>query len=799
MGKILLSLAAATGFFYQAEDSAQRWQAKWIAVPGAPEQDYGVYHFRKSFELSEQPEHFRVYVSGDNRYQLFVNGTRVAWGPARGDLTHWRYEIVDLGPHLHTGLNVLAAVVWNDGAYRALAQITNRTGFILQVTEGANEEVNTNRSWRAFEDKAYRPQPLPSDQTTGYYALAANEHVDGQLYPWGWESIKYSENGWAAAEELTPGALRDAQDAPNRWMLVPREIPLEEQKLERFASVRRDEGIAVDPDFLRGTSPVRIPAHSSIKLLLDQSHLTTAYPELRVSGGKGAAIDLRYAETLFISRSADGREVVKGNRNVIEGKQFFGPFDTFVTDGGPHRLYRPLFWRTYRYLELDVRTSEAPLELEDLHGIFTGYPFERTGAFTTKDSGANEDLQRILDTGWRTARLCAHETYMDCPFYEQLQYGGDARIQMLISVYMTGDARLMQNGISLLNSSRTAEGATFSRAPSYSQQYIPPFSLWWIGMVHDYWMYVDDSQFVKEMMPGVHAILEFYARYQQENGSLRRMPWWNFVDWAKEWPVGVPPANPDGVSSAALDLQLLLAYGWAVDLEKAFGSVALASEYSSAADRLKATILTLDWDENAGLFADQPAHESYSQQVNTLAVLAHVGSESQSRRVVEKIIAPAGTGSQTPFLVQSTIYFRAYTNAALREAGMGDRYLDMLGPWHEMLADGLTTWAEWNGPDSRSDCHAWGASPNYELLRTVAGIDSMAPGFKRVRVAPNPGRLEQIEARIPHPKGFLEVKLDHRKQGLSAEVDLPIGVDGEFVWAGEHRAMHPGRNQLKFP
>jgi hypothetical protein len=199
------------------------------------------------------------------------------------------------------------------------------------------------------------------------------------------------------------------------------------------------------------------------------------------------------------------------------------------------------------------------------------------------------------------------------------------------------------------------------------------------------------------------------------------------------------------------------------------------------------------------LFADQPAHQSYSQQVNTLAVLAHVGSESQARRVVEKIIAPAGTGSQAPFLAQSTIYFRAYTNAALREAGVGDRYLDMLEPWHEMLADGLTTWAEWNGADSRSDCHGWGASPNFELLRTVAGIDSMEPGFKRVRVAPNPGRLEQIDARMPHPKGLVQVKLSHKEKGLSAEVDLPIGVNGEFVWAGEHRAMHPGRNQLKFP
>jgi alpha-L-rhamnosidase len=64
------------------------WPAEWIAVPGAPTQDYGVYYFRKTLDLQAKPEHLAVYVSADNRYQLYVNGVRVSCGPARGDLTH---------------------------------------------------------------------------------------------------------------------------------------------------------------------------------------------------------------------------------------------------------------------------------------------------------------------------------------------------------------------------------------------------------------------------------------------------------------------------------------------------------------------------------------------------------------------------------------------------------------------------------------------------------------------------------------------------------------------------------------
>ncbi len=758
------------------------WTSRWIDVPGASQQDYGVYHFRRTFELPSAPEHFIVYVSADNRYQLFVNGARVSWGPARGDLTHWRYETVDIAPELRAGKNVLAAVVWNDGPFRAVAQVTNQTGFVLDAGTPENRVVDTNRSWKCIQDKAYSPQPLPPDQATGYYALAANERFNANLYPWDWEQREYDDSAWQSAEELTHAAARDARDAPNRWMLDARSIPMEEQKPEPGPAIRESEGFPTSPKSL----PLRVPSHANVSLLLDQTYLTTAYPELTVSAGKGARIDLRYAETLYNSRMP----MSKGNRNEVEGKQFYGPVDTYLADGGPHRLYRPLYWRTFRYIQLHIEAADEPLTIDDLRETFTAYPFDRMAQFQIENSELNGPIQQILSTGWHTARLCAHETYMDCPFYEQLQYAGDARIQMLISLYMTGDSRLMKNGIELLNSSRTAEGATYSRAPSYLQQYIPPFSLWWIGMVHDYWMYVDDAGFLKQMLPGVRAVLDFYAAYQKPNGSLRHMPWWNFVDWVKQWPNGEPPADTDGSSAAALDLQLLLAYRWAADLESGFGSKALAAEYSAAAERLKAAILATDWDAARGLFADQPSHATYSQQVNTLAVLAHLLPDNQARPVLEKTIADAS-------LAQCSIYFRAYMNAALREVGIGDRYLDLLTPWREMLAQGLTTWAEWSGPDSRSDCHAWGASPNFELIRTIAGIESGAPGFARVRISPNLGKLPGVTASIPHPRGEIHVRLRQSATKRIADIDLPAGVPGELDWVGVHRPLNPGKNHVE--
>jgi alpha-L-rhamnosidase len=769
--------------------ASKLWPALWIAPPGTPPHEYGVYHFRHTVTLPAIPGRLLVHVSGDNRYQLFANGQLVSWGPARGDLLHWRYETVDLAPYLHPGANLLAAVVWNDGDHRAIAQISNRTGFLLQADLPENDILNTGPAWKSFADPAYAWQPIPGEQIPGYFAAPPSEHFDAHIYPWGWQQPEFNDAAWPPAEPLGPGAPRAASDTPDAWMLVPSRIPLEEQKPERFAAVRQSSGVVPPGGFPALRTPLVIPPQTRATLLLDQSYLTTAYPELEVSGGNGALITLHYAEALYNTV----HPATKTNRNEVAGKQFLGYFDTYVADGAPHRLYRPLFWRTFRYVELTVATAGEPLTIEDIRNVFTAYPFARkaTLSVATGDhpEAQNQELQRILDTGWRTARLCAHETYMDCPYWEQLQYMGDARIQMLVSLYSSGDSRLMRNGIELLNSSRTAEGATFSRAPSSLQQYIPPFSLFWIGAVHDYWMYTEDQAFVKDMLPGVRAILAFYASHQTATGSLGKMPWWNFVDWAKQWTGGVPPAESDGSHAAALDLQLLLAYRWAADLEKALGLRPLSTVYETAATQLAQRIVSTDWDASRGLFADQPSHATFSQQVNTLAVLAHLVPQDQARAVVEKMFTD-------PTLTQSTIYFLAYTNAALREVGLGDRYLSALAPWRDMLAQGLTTWAEWNGPDTRSDCHAWGASPNFELFRTLAGIDSAAPGFRRVRIAPSLGALTHLSASVPHPRGEIRVDLRQSSSGLVAIVSLPAGISGDFVWAGKTTPLHAGPNRL---
>ena len=153
-GMFLIVVLAGVG----ASLGEEAWTAQWIAPADASLFDYGVYHFRKTFELEKPPASFVVHASADNRYELFVNGTRVALGPARGDLFHWRFETVDIAPQLKPGRNALAAVVWNFGEFAPEAQQTRHTGFILQGDGPAERVADTNAGWKC---RAQRSLPAP--------------------------------------------------------------------------------------------------------------------------------------------------------------------------------------------------------------------------------------------------------------------------------------------------------------------------------------------------------------------------------------------------------------------------------------------------------------------------------------------------------------------------------------------------------------------------------------------------------------------------------------------------------------
>src|SRR5262245_6169076 len=137
----------------------EQWPAFWIAAQDGPSRDPGVFHFRRALRLAAPPERFVVHVSADNRYLLHVNGRRVGGGPARSDVLHWAFESYDIAPFLRAGENRVAATVWNFGTLSPMAQMSRRTGFLLQGDDEAASALDTSRAWEAAYDPGHVPNP----------------------------------------------------------------------------------------------------------------------------------------------------------------------------------------------------------------------------------------------------------------------------------------------------------------------------------------------------------------------------------------------------------------------------------------------------------------------------------------------------------------------------------------------------------------------------------------------------------------------------------------------------------------
>ena len=663
-------------------------------------------------------------------------------------------------------------MVWNEAQYRPEAIISVRTGFIIQGNTTGEEILNTDNTWKCIRDNGH--QPIPGF----FFAASKGEMVDmNQTVKGDWTAANYDDTAWPFAGKIMDGTLKGMSWGID-WALVPSTLPPREMTYQRIPKLRSAIGVNVPATFPAEKTAVTIPANTTAYLLLDQTFETNAYITFNFSGGKDAGISLGYAETLY-----DKGTHRKSNRNDVDGKEFIGRIDSLISNGSHGQTFTTLNFRTYRYIKVIVQTKNEPLVINDLYGTFTGYPFKRTAVFNTD----NNEIKQILDIGWRTARLNAYETYTDCPYYEQLQYIGDTRIQALISYYNTSDDRLARNALTEIDHSRIAEGVTRSCYPTKGTQIISTFSLWYICMLHDYWMYRGNNKFIKDKLVGERDILNFFSKYQQADGSLKNTPYWAFVDWAGNFGGGVK--GSDG-SAAIYDLQLLWAYQWAAEMEAKIGLHDYATIYNQKAAQLKATIQRKYWDPVKKLYADTKDKNGYSQHTNSLAILTGVVSQADMPAVVDSLLNDKS-------LTQCSVYFKYYLNQALTKAGKGDDYMNWLDIWRENIAVGMTTWAEDSSLGTvRSECHAWGASPNIEFFRTVLGIDSYAPGFSKIKIEPHLGILTKVSGEIPHPNGKVAVDYNLSNNKFKVKISLPQKTTGVFVWKGKQYILKAGDNSL---
>lgn len=770
---------------------------------------YQVRYFRRSFGLPDSPAaRLVVHVSADSRFLFYCNGQLVGRGPAKGDVNHHFYDTFDLTPLLRPGRNVLAALVLDMSrvAHRPAqlgapcSVMTYAGGFLLEGEfAGANaERLDTGApGWRVSVDRAHQFQNLGT-RFEGYHGYF--EHRLSALAPAGWREVDFDDRDWAEAATLyVAERYENRRDPTSPYGLLPRIIPkLEEGAPVNFAEVFLTGGASAGAEWeqlVAGQGTLVVPPRTTVRVVLDAGRLTTAYPSLAVGGGGGARIALTYAEALRLSWSTPGARLLGRPQSLANLASHFadessgwtfdrrgavtGWCDVWEPAGAARECFEPLHWRAFRYLGLEIATGAEPLRIETLGHRFTAYPYQVQAEFECSD----ERLNRIWRAGLHTMRLCSHETFEDCPHYEQMQYAGDTMITSKIAMLTTGDYALSRQALRHFDWSRLSEGLTQSRYPSRLLQIIPSWSLHWITNIRDYALISGDLVTVRELLPGVAAVLAWFKRHAGADGLPERLPFWNITDWCPWWPRGVVPGADTG-ATCIISAQYIRALDEAAQLERLAGEASRAEALATHADRLRGALHARFWSESEGLYFDRPGGPEVSQYGNAWAVVCGAAGERERARLMQRFPADAA-------LAPGSFFWWHTGFRALERCGAYDRMPEFLGPWHEMVDAGLDTFVEENSY-WRSLCHAWSAHPVIEFLERVLGVTPAAPGFAAIEVRPHRCGLAQARGRLCTPRGPVTVAWRVEGTRFDFELESPAATPVAIELPGGHRCASAG-------
>ena len=755
-----------------------------------------------------------VLISAVSRYRLWVNGVPVNSGPLRGDRYRQYYDELDLSEYLICGVNSILVKVLYGNPYSVFSQHDERAplfsltsapvcsqllaieGDILTREAEYYGTVTTGKAfWQVCLDSSF--YLLAGDEATANLgAVRENIRVSEQK-----KALVYEEA--VRAGNVVPDVIDRSVGFLGHFVMTPRDIPLMYEEEGRFSeeTVRsfgqRAEAKAAENrqvlitnksvpektavrNFLTiSENPAcRIPPFQEKSILLDPLVHTNAYMQYYFTGGKNASVTILYSEKF---ESPDqSAEIPKDDR---EHGILRGLTDTLVLDGKPF-LYEPFWYRTFRFVQITIRTEEDAVVVYLPKFFRTGYPLETLTRLTSEAHWTGE-LFSICE---RTLKNCMMETYMDCPFYEQMQFPMDTRLQMLFTYAVGRDIRLAKKALLDFHSSMIPDGLVQGKAPCAFTEVITTFSLYYIFALAEYYEYTGDLNLLRRYRSDVDAVLEYYHRHIGENGLVQDLDYWPFVDWQSAWGdnFGRPNACRHGASTI-INLMYALALKKGAFIYRETGRNETAEEYLDRSSSITTKIKDLCYDEDRGLLMEGPGFREYSQHAQSFAVLNGMFGKKEAADILRRTLSD-------PDVIQCSFSTAYEVFRAFEWAGIYGETASLFDRWIRLLSLHCTTCPE-EPQKGRSECHAWSALPLYEMVRVMAGVRCEKPGWEKIIIRPDLSFIPSLKGTICLPKG--EIRIDYRKDPEEYRIWLPEGVKAVFEWpSGRRQNLDGGMNIL---
>ena len=708
----------------------------WIATVQKPTET-AFYNFTKTFTLEKKASSFVLNVSADTRYKLYVNENFVCEGPCQGGEDVQYFESADAAEFLHAGENTVRIYVQHIVGELFLTEYRREQPAVwfkstIKFENGEETEIVSDKTWLCAEDLGVKTHVCKGMHTT----MPPNETVFAE------KGEKPLEVCGLYLPRLETKCI-DRYGASEKYVLAPRPIPL---------------------FFAEEEKPLKISRKSKNYIEFDAEEYTTAYVRVRFKAPKGAQVWVNYAECRTrreYYENGDGeiqKRTVKGMRDDGNGFTDGAQYD-MLTGTGEWQEHTFFWFRSFRYVQVECAGDLYGAELFAARYV---YPFADFASGGGKGSFAS--TEKYLDDMWNisknTVECCTHETFVDCPYYEQGQYSMDGMLESLFAFRLSNDASMPKKFIEDLGRCQNAEGLVPAKAPCTFDQLIPSFSMFWVMAVREYLRYTGDTAFAKKYTGTIDKALECFNSFIDERGIVGETHYWNFIDWVPEWSRN-GSIDEGRTTLTVYSMIYACALSDAADVAEKCGRTGLACEYRARKKALLPAINTHCYDEEKGMYQDVPGRKSFSRHTTIWAVLSGACEGEEARALIERTFA-YGDVSLTTF---SMNYF---TFRALEKTGLYEKYApEVFAGWKKMLGLHCTTWCE-NPDNPRSECHGWSSTPMYEISAAVLGVYPEEDGFAKTRISPVlPPEGFRAKGRVPVPGGYIDVEIARENGEMS--------------------------------
>lgn len=754
--------------------SSTRWQALWLRDPlfdGVARRDLidsrrrtennGAIQnihtlFRREFTLDDRPlSQARLYITADDCYKLYVNGTFVGTGPAPAYPWRQPYNAWDVTPFLNPGT---ANCIGVHTFYHGMHSLTfpsgdNLQGLLVQLEIDGDP---TAQPFRLVSDETWRCRQLDAYESRHVigYQTAFSEFIDMRKLAPGWNRTGYEDRDWSAPL---------AGPVPDIYALSPQQTP-------PVAVFRR--------------RPERILRKADGHYFIDFGSELTGETVFLVSGAAGHEVEIRHGEEL------QGPDTVRYDMrcNCL--------YQEVCTLAGRRDDQLEFFdFKAFRYVEV-LNWPEA-LTPDRIWAHERHYPFPDDASRFHSANPLLDDIWKLCRNGVRVGTL---DTYLDCPTREKGGFMGDGFVTGTSHLVLTGDARILRKFLGDVASTGRFCPGLHSTAPNYVNGELAEYSLLWPVLLEYYYQWTGDLAFVREMMPVLETMLDYYTRYANDDGLLQDVfshqtkRYSILVDWpgnlrddyddpylmgdrtVPDDPVDVINTMVQGFYGCALDASARLA-------ERA-DSAAVRDLVAGRAEQLRNAVLTRLRHPETGLFIDRNGSDHSALHANVTPLMAGMLPPEERTAAVDLIREKR---------LSCGVYFSYFVLKALYDAGESQLAYELitsrdLHSWHSMLEAGATTCMEAWAPDLKwntSWCHPWSSAPVPMIAHELMGLRPATPGWREIRFAPHPpAGLESASIALTIPPGRLEAAFRQEGRTVTCRLTVPAGCTARCLFPG---------------